>query len=422
MIYGRLKHTIRGLLMVGILAILAPSLAADSSPTPETADTYPINFVAIGDSGYETPWFSFFGSWYGVRATHWAPGKSGLPVMAPLLKAYCQANDCQFGVMLGDNIYPGGVDGVDNREDQKRFDKAFIQPFAPLLENNPAFRIFPALGNHDWRGKRKGALAQVEFLRTTPPFDMRGLFYSVKPTGTNGKVEIFVIDTEMILSTLTVYDHNLNDDGSEARDVSAIDDPIEHTKPVTKAEKNQLVWLEQALNTSTADWKIVIGHHPLWSSGSTKFEQSHTLRAAILPTLCKYADAYFAGHEHTEEVHTDSCETVMPEGEAKPLLNIVSGAFSKSRPLHAKFKAYQDATYPQLNSQYVSAKVPGGQDNQYMQTWGFAHISLHSDTATVRMITHIEDSEATEDTELKPDFECVFTKNVGFDKDGCKTP
>jgi len=387
------------------------------SPITVSAEEKPIDFVTIGDSGYEGAWYSFFGSWYIVRAQSWAPSESGLPVMAPMLQRYCKANPCQFALMLGDNIYPDGVDGVDPKDDQKRFNNVFIKPFTPLLEDNPTFRIFPTLGNHDWRGKRKGAFAQVEFLKNTPPFDMRGLFYSVKPEGAEGKVEVFVIDTEMLLSTLTVYEDHLNDDGSENRDLTDLEEPDEHLKPVTDGEKNQIEWLEAALKSSTAEWKIVIGHHPLWSSGSTKFEQSHALRAAILPTLCRHADAYMAGHEHTMEVHADTCETAVPKEEAKPLLHIVSGAFSKSRLINPGFKAYQDRTYPQLQSQYAKGKIPAGETHQYKQLFGFAHISLQGDTAMVRIMSHTEDTPAA--NIVTPSFQCSFTKDIGFGEGGC---
>lgn len=420
--------TVRTLSLAAVIAFVfaAPGHAFQNGAMPAEVLTPPveesavesgpsIDFIALGDSGYETPWFSFFGSWYGIRAKHWAPGTSGLPVMGPLLTNYCKANTCDFAVMLGDNIYPDGVEGIDAEDDQKRFEDVFITPFAPLLEHDPDFRIFPTLGNHDWRGKRQGAQAQVEFLKTTPPFQMGGLFYSVKPEGTNGLVEVFVIDTEMLLSTAIVYEPNLDDNGSEARDTGEIDNVGKHVGALNEAEENQLGWLKEALAASTAEWKIVTGHHPLWSSGSTKFEQAHALKEILLPVLCGNADAYFAGHEHTLEVHADTCETVIAEGEATPLLQVVSGAFSKSRPLHPGFMTYQAATYPQLKTALVKGKIPEGAEHQYKQTWGFAHVSLLGDKATIRIISQIEDTSVP--AEVTPSATCIFTKGIGFAND-----
>ena len=395
-------------------AVLTPPVeesAVESGPS--------IDFIALGDSGYETPWFSFFGSWYGIRGTHWAPGTSGLPVMGPLLTNYCKTNNCDFAVMLGDNIYPDGVEGIDAEDDAERFMDVFTTPFAPLLEHDAEFRIFPTLGNHDWRGKRLGVAAQLEYLKTTPPFDMKGLFYSVKPEGTNGLVEVFVVDTEMLLSTQYVFEPNLDEDGREARDISEVDYIGKHVGRLTDAEQNQLGWLKAALAASTAQWKVVTGHHPMWSSGSTKFEQAHALRKILLPVLCGNADAYFSGHEHTLEVHADTCQTVMTESEATPLLHIVSGAFSKSRPLHPGFMAYQAKTYPQLKTAFVAGKVPEGAEHQFKQTWGFAHLSLLGDKATIRIISNIEDTDVP--AEIQPTTTCVFTKGIGF-AEHCAAP
>lgn len=380
-------------------------------------DSKQINFVAIGDSGYEGSWYDFFGSWPGVRDQSWAPGKTGLPTMAAMMRTYCESKPCEFGIMLGDNIYPDGVEGLDAEDDQARFDEVFVKPFTPMLTVNPDFRIYPTLGNHDWRGKRAGAASQIEFLKNTPPFAMKDVFYSAIPKGMEGDIELFIVDTEIILSQHQIYKDKLDDAGREMRTEGDFEKPITHTLPLTDGEKNQLIWLKHALDASTAKWKIIVAHHPLWSSGSTKFEQAHVIRRELLPIICGRADAYFAGHEHTSEVHSDSCETVMPEGEAKPLLHVISGAFSKSRLVNPGFKAYQDRTYPQLNSQFAVGKQPEGSEHEYMQTWGFAHITLEGDAATVRMVTHIEDEPVP--TDITPVFECTFTKGVGFPAGGC---
>jgi hypothetical protein len=76
-------------------------------------------------------------------------------------------------------------------------------------------------------------------------------------------------------------------------------------------------WLEEALRTSTARWKFVVGHHPIWSSSGSKFEQGRALREMILPAMCRYADAYLVGHDHTLEIHTvhDRQHTVLTDVE-----------------------------------------------------------------------------------------------------------
>ncbi|MGE0044315.1 MAG: metallophosphoesterase, partial [Hyphomonadaceae bacterium] len=222
-------------------------------------------------------------------------------------------------------------------------------------------------------------LDQVAYLSRTPPFYMDGLFYSVRPPGAHGDVEIFVLDTHVLLSGATVYEDVLAEDGSEV-ETGAIEEPDPWARPANDAERNMAQWLEAALANSTARWRIVIGHHPLWSSAGSKFQQARTLRSLILPALCRYADMYLAGHEHTLELHTDDCSRVAPG--LAPLPEVVSGAAAKQRPLNSNFVAHQRRNNPQLDAIYQRGMV-----------WGFSHIEIEGETATVRMISTPDEGE-----------------------------
>ena len=142
-------------------------------------------------------------------------------------------------------------------------------------------------------------------------------------------------------------------------------------------------WLEAALASSTARWKIVIGHHPLWSTAGSKFEQAKALRRLILPTLCRYADLYLAGHEHTLEVHTDDCSAALPEPSA-PLPQVVSGSAAKMRPTNSAFIRHQLEANPQLHTLWARGL-----------TWGFAHLTFEGDTRDRRMVETPRDGSGT---------------------------
>lgn len=300
---------------------------------------------------------------------------SGLYPTVWAMERYCATAHCDFAVMLGDNIYPDGATlGADGISDARRFDDMFVKPFANLGADSDSFKIYATLGNHDWHISREATMAQVAFLESHPKFYMDGLFYRVTPAGTNGMVELFVIDTEVMLAGTTVYDDELMPDGSERPDPE-IDEPDPWTRPQNEAERNMAQWLEDALESSDARWKIVIAHHPLWSSSGGKYEQARALRKLILPMLCRHADAYLAGHEHTLEVHTDSCEGVSG-APSVPLTHLVSGAAAKQRPLHRPFMAHQARNNPQYKLLWAQAMV-----------WGFMHVTLDGDVATVRVIT-----------------------------------
>ena len=382
-------------------------LAAGCAGQPRT-----IQFLAFGDSGYHYDYLTF-GDGPGPKTLEafieeerldWLDDKrppaefkpppayrvpengswiaaSGQAAVANAMKGFCAAGaGCEFAVMLGDNIYPDGATaGADGRDDAQRFRKILYEPYAPLAAFAEDFRIFVALGNHDWRTSREGAMAQVRFHETTRPFYMEGIRYRVAPTGDPRDLEVFVLDTHVLLSGVTVLEDELADDGSELH-TEEVDPPSPWSLPQTGLERDMAGWLEQSLAASPARWKIVIGHHPLWSSAGSKFQQARALRALILPALCRHADLYLAGHEHTLELHADDCREVPEARDRKPLAHVVSGAAGKQRPLNTAFARHQLAANPQLTSIWARGLI-----------WGFAHVTLEPDQATIRLVTTPDD-------------------------------
>jgi hypothetical protein len=296
------------------------------------------------------------------------------------MRAWCLEWRCDFATMLGDNIYPDGATvGADGRDDATRFEKIFREPLGGLGKLGPDFRIYAALGNHDWKTSRAGAMAQVAYLESTPPFFMDGIVYRVRPPAADGAVELFVIDTTVLLAGQTVYEDALADDASELRPTRR-EEPERWVRPTTRAERDMVAWLERSLAESDAYWKIVIGHHPLWSSAGSKYEQARVLRRLILPALCRHADAYLAGHDHTLELHFDDCRQALPRQAVPPLPAVVSGAAAKQRALNTAFMRHQAGRYPELATDFASGL-----------TWGFAHLTLSGDEATLRFVTTPDD-------------------------------
>ena len=307
------------------------------------------------------------------------PATGQMPV-SQAMKSFCAAHGCDFATMLGDNIYPDGA--MDDADDARRFRDVFTIPYGSLVDRED-FRIYGVLGNHDWHTSRAGAMAQVRFLETTAPFFMNGLFYRVVPAAAHGEVEIFALDTEVLLAGTTVYDAVLAQDASEVATGE-----LEHLEPwaapQTEAERNMVAWLEAGLASSKARWKIVIGHHPLWSTAGSKFQQAKSLRRLILPALCRYADLYLAGHEHTLEVHTDDCSAALPGTDVTPLTQVVSGSASKMRPTNSAFIREQLKAHPGLSTLWARGL-----------TWGFAHLTFEDDRVSVKMVETPRDGSGT---------------------------
>ncbi len=158
---------------------------------------------------------------------------------------YHEKNPFQLAILGGDNIYNSG--------DMALISVAFEQPYAEVLKRGVKFRA--AMGNHDIR--TENADPQVKY----PGFNMAGRYY----TYTEGPAQFFVLDT------------NGNTDWTA-----------------------QMRWLEDALKTSSASWKIVYGHHPIYSSGHYGTDPVFVKR--FTPLFKQYkVNLYINGHEHHYE-------------------------------------------------------------------------------------------------------------------------
>ena len=320
---------------------------------------------------------------------------SGIHQVAKAMKVHCRdVVRCDFGVMLGDNIYPSGATfGADGHDDEQRFHDILGADFGDLVDAPDDYLTYVALGNHDWETSREGGFAQISYLENADSFYMDGAFYSVKPPGGNGEIELFIIDTSMLLASVPVFADYLNDDGSEA--TTKIVEPRDYfVLPLTDAEKNMPNWLETALRNSTAKWKFVIAHHPIWSSSGSKFEQARVLRNLILPAMCRYADAYLVGHDHTLEIHTDNCQAALGAPTAKPLVQIVSGAAAKQRPVHTSFMRHQEKKYPEHKTVWAEGLL-----------WGFAHMWVNGETAKVTLLSVPDDGSSDTSVNFEYQFE-----------------
>lgn len=398
-------------LYIALLAALLVLLESCVNRPPEQ----PIAFLAFGDSGYHTDYIKAYKrSRVATLETYQAgyrqrwldkgnpveafsapppyhiapyieqgveyPGgwvmASGAEPVAKAMTRYCQSQHCEFAIMLGDNIYPSGADGTE--ADTARFRAVFEQPYQKLGASDPSFKIWAAFGNHDWREGWRGRQAQLDYaIQQNTQLAMKAPGYyrfgKVSASDKTNSAEFFVIDSTMLL------------EGAERRARAAAfeGDP----------DLKQLQWLQAALIDSTAHWKIVYGHHPLWSSGGGKARESALMRSLLLPLLCRHADIYLAGHEHDLEVHSDSCLREL--GTVNPLPLVVSGAASKQRSISRPFQLEQR----QSNTQYQEIWFRD-------MVWGFAHLSLFPQQLHLSMLTTPNDGSGV----------VVEERRIRFDK------
>ena len=326
---------------------------------------------------------------------------TGMHRISAAMTNYCRNLErCDFGMMLGDNVYPDGATlGADGFDDAARFKDILGDPFGSLVDDPAHYVTYATLGNHDWNTSRAGGFAQIDYLENHDGFFIDGPFYSVRPLSAGADIELFVIDTSLMLASMPVRKDRLNDDGSEAS-TDELDEPGYSMQPLTDDERNMHLWLEDALASSDARWKLVMGHHPIWSSAGGKFEQARTLRKAILPAMCRHADAYLAGHEHTLEIHTDNCAAALGRPAQRPLVQVVSGAAAKQRPLNTSFMGHQERKYPEHRTVWAEGLL-----------WGFAHLRIDGDRARVALLSIPDDGPA----DVTVDFEYGFDRRSHLD-------
>ena len=150
-----------------------------------------------------------------------------------------------FGITLGDNFYTTGMSSPND----PRWKTQWEDLYEPLK-----IKFYATFGNHDW-GQSDSPAAEILYSSSSSSWRMPAPYY----TFTAGPVQFFALDTNEI---------------SEA----------------------QLMWLDSELKKSTMKWKIVYGHHPIYSDGQHGDDQA--LIERLLPSLKNRADIYLVGHDH----------------------------------------------------------------------------------------------------------------------------
>jgi hypothetical protein len=192
-------------------------------------------------------------------------------------------------IMLGDNIY-GGQGAQD-------LVKKFSQPYKALLDLGVKF--YASLGNHDDPSNRQ-----------YPLWNMGGELYYTHATQ---NVRFFALDS-------------------------------------SKVDQKELAWLENALKSSTEDWKICYFHHPLYSDGGTH-GSSVDVRVVFEPLFVTYGvNVVFSGHDHIYE-------RITPQ---KGIYYFVEGASGQLRKGDARPSAMTAKAFDQDMS-FMLVEIAGNQ-------------------------------------------------------------
>ncbi len=170
-----------------------------------------------------------------------------------------------FGLTLGDNFYRCGVRGVQDPKWKTHWEDLYGVPLG--------IPFYAALGNHDYGhppiicpGAGSSPDAEIAYSARSKSWRMPARYYSFQA----GSALFVVTDTE-------------------------------------GWSGEQLAWIGKTLQRSASmpeiRWRIVIGHHPLFTSGTHLNERRiGELREKLFPVLeANEVDLYIGGHDHDLE-------------------------------------------------------------------------------------------------------------------------
>lgn len=205
--------------------------------------------------------------------------------------------NAQFIIATGDNFYPSGV--------ISEWDPLWKYSFEDIYTDfHLQWDWYPVLGNHDYKSNPD---AQVKYSAISRRWKMPARYHSKKffvNGDTSQAVLIAFIDTNPLIPEFYK---------------NAEYGPNVKTQDTVKQKK----WLAKVLSDTAKNikWKIVVGHHPMFSAGGRwDGYDTKAIRNSLKPLFDKSGvDVYLAGHEH-------SLQHLKPAGKTH---HFISGAASE---------------------------------------------------------------------------------------------
>ncbi len=283
-------------------AILAGPACTKTDLTKSAAQTV----SKKGDSGDKEKGlrFSVLGDW----------GWNGKKNQTEVAKIMAEKGVGKFIISVGDNFQVNGVRSVQDPLWMLNFENVF---------NDPALECdwYVALGNHDYHGNPQ---AEVDYTKVSRRWNMPARYFAVhKKIDDSTAADLYIIDTSPLQSSYRgPKEADVKIDGQDAA--------------------RQMRWIDSCLTNSKSRWKLVFGHHPVYSSGSAHGKETGDMQSMFAGLFeRKGVDAYFCGHDHDFEhlktkaghVNYFVCGTV----EVRPMLDpLPETVFAKSVPGYTK--------------------------------------------------------------------------------------
>ena len=174
-----------------------------------------------------------------------------------------------FVVSCGDNFQVQGVASVQDPLWISNFENVYKSVYLQC-------DWYPVLGNHDYKGNTQ---AQLDYSKISRRWRLESRYYSiVRKVNDSVSARLIFLDTSPFV---TDYHRRPGFPDIDGQDTAA-----------------QLAWLRDVLAHSKEQWKLVFGHHPIFSA-SKVHGNTPELIERVRPLLEQYhAQIYFSGHDH----------------------------------------------------------------------------------------------------------------------------
>jgi acid phosphatase len=181
---------------------------------------------------------------------------------------------------VGDHVYAHGAEGSYDKLVSRFIEKFITDPDLGQTLHVPWYMV---TGNHDWESDASWERSFTDADENEGGYwRMPDFWYKQQFLADGFTVDVFFIDTQVW--------------------INSDDDRYYHRASLgAGAKQDQLDWLTAQLGESTAQWKIVVGHHPMYSQGNKGMTDE--LHPDLEPLMREHGvQIYFSGHSHNQQL------------------------------------------------------------------------------------------------------------------------
>ena len=250
----KIQFIVLGLLAIALFSCQThdrkPSVAAENIPFSALKKyDHSLNFFIISDYGRN--------------------GFDNQKEVADQMAIQADSIEPEFIVTCGDNFQVNGVASVQDPLWMSSFENIYRKPSLQV-------DWYPVFGNHDYKGNTQ---AEIDYSLVSRRWRFESHYYTfVRKINDSVSARFIFLDTPPMVNEY-------------------------HKKPgypdiAAQDTAKQLAWFNKVLANSKEQWKLVFGHHPVFSA-SLKHGNTQEMIDRVKPLLERYnAQFYFCGHDH----------------------------------------------------------------------------------------------------------------------------